>query len=206
MKGTFLVHALDDLAYGSEPFSPADPLYVAIHIATTLADDAAENDDTIATTDPVNVGMRLTIAPGTVNEETFEIDSIAGSGPYTVTLVGTLAHDHAQDDLVSFEPGPAGENLLEPSGDGYARVAIDNNLTTFNASASRVKSTAIQVTFADFTGNAGTATHIALLDDDPGGEMYEWFALATLVPLTVAANPVRLPAGNLSAEERTTNT
>jgi hypothetical protein len=61
-----------------------------------------------------------------------------------------------------------GTNLTEPVGNGYARVVIANNGTTWAAASAGVKANAIDIAFPTATGPWGTVIEWALLDQSSG--------------------------------------
>lgn len=77
------------------------------------------------------------------------LDHVLGGTTYTqvATVWFGLSTTVASDNL---------NNLNEPSGNGYARVARVNNSTTFGAAASGVKRNALDITFPEATGSWGT--------------------------------------------------
>lgn len=64
-----------------------------------------------------------------------------------------------------------GTGATEPSVGAYARVAADNNKTTFSVASNSVLKNNIQIQFAESTGNWGTITHIAIYDAATGGNI-----------------------------------
>lgn len=61
-------------------------------------------------------GDTITLAPGTANEETKTVTTVAGSGPFTINFSGTLAHTHASG--VKVEGGIKDSDL--PTMNGWA--------------------------------------------------------------------------------------
>lgn len=77
--------------------------------------------------------------------------------------------------LSSTRPGDDGSGITEPTGNGYARVTVANNLTTFAAAdpASRSKTNAATITFPTVTAvdtpdGWGELTHVVLFDHGTG--------------------------------------
>lgn len=68
------------------------------------------------------------------------------------------------------DPGETGSLAGEPSGNGYARVAIA--AATWDAAGGGVKSNGTAITFPEASGSWGTITHWAILDASTGGNMF----------------------------------
>jgi hypothetical protein len=99
--------------------------------------------------------------------------------------------------LSTTAPTNTGTNVTEPSGGGYARVAVTNNATNFPAAAGRSKSNGTVITFPVATASWGTISHFALYDAATGGAMRAWGALAT--PQAVASGATAdFPVGSLT--------
>jgi len=64
--------------------------------------------------------------------------------------------------LSTADPGEDASGLAEPSGNGYARVAMVNSSNAWSAAASGVKRNAIAVTFPTATGSWGSVSHFAI--------------------------------------------
>lgn len=68
-----------------------------------------------------------------------------------------------------------GTGKTEPSGNGYARVAIANNTTNWStattASTSEVIKNNVKVSFPESTGDWGICTHVFLADAATGGNI-----------------------------------
>lgn len=71
-----------------------------------------------------------------------------------------------------------GTGCTEPSGNGYARVGIDNNKTTFSVSSQGSLTNNIQIQFPESTGTWGTVTYIAIFDSEEGGNLLYFDSLA----------------------------
>ncbi len=70
-------------------------------------------------------------------------------------------------------PSADGTGVVEPTGNGYARVAVTRNTTNFPASTnSEIKNGAV-ITFPKATGNWGTVTHYAIFDALTGGNVLD---------------------------------
>lgn len=76
------------------------------------------------------------------------------------------------------EAGPG--SIIEPSGSGYARVGVSNNLTTWTASSGGAKSNAITLTFPAASGAWGTVVDFFLADVSGAGATQNYWAYGTL--------------------------
>lgn len=80
----------------------------------------------------------------------------------------------------------AGGNITEPSGNGYARVAVTNNSTNFPAASGGSKSNGTPITFPAATGAGwGTITDYFIADAAAEGNILAYTALTE--PQAVAA-------------------
>ena len=79
--------------------------------------------------------------------------------------------------LSTSDPGETGSLAGEPSGNGYARVAVANNTTNFPAAANGSKSNGVQITFPEATGAWGTITHFFIADAATAGNVIAYGAL-----------------------------
>lgn len=121
------------------------------------------------------------------------LDHVLGGGDYARPATVYLAASTA-------DPGESGSGLAEPSGNGYARVAITNNSTNFPAASGGVKSNGTLISFPAATGAWGTITHYALMDASSGGNMLYKFALAVSKAPT-SGDTLTVPVGQLSITE-----
>jgi len=82
--------------------------------------------------------------------------------------------------LSTTTPVDAGTNFTEPSGNGYARVAVTNNDTNWPAASGTTgtKANGTAITFPQSTGSWGTVTHWAIFDASTGGNMMDFSALS----------------------------
>jgi hypothetical protein len=69
-----------------------------------------------------------------------------------------------------------GSTIVEPTTGGYARIATSGKWDT--ASAGSISNSSI-ITSATATGDWGTITHVALVDNTSGGNVIAWGALNT---------------------------
>lgn len=83
-------------------------------------------------------------------------------------------------------PSNTGTNITEPSGAGYARVALTNNDTNFPDSGSdRIKANGTVITYPQPTGSWGTVAYFVFMTALTGGVMVAWGSLD--VPRTIGA-------------------
>lgn len=109
----------------------------------------------------------------------------------------TLMPDPVYIGLMTTAPSDDGTGVVEPIGNGYARVSVDNNLTEWPAAVSGSKSNANNVTFPSATGAWGTITHFGIFDAISGGNLLAYGALNT--PRNVLTSDVfRFLAGDLT--------
>ncbi len=81
--------------------------------------------------------------------------------------------------LSTAAPGDDGATAAEPPGaNGYARVAVTNNLTNFPAASAGAKSNGTAITFPTATGAWGTVTHALIYDAATAGNFLGAGALA----------------------------
>lgn len=99
------------------------------------------------------------------------LDHVFGGGDYArpATLYIGLSTTTIADD---------GTNITEPSGNGYARVAVTNNATNWPAASAGAKSNGTPITFPAATGSWGTITDFFISDADTGGNILAFGALA----------------------------
>ena len=90
------------------------------------------------------------------------LDHVFGNAAYSAPATLYVA-------LSTSDPLDSNSGLAEPAGNGYARVAVVNNLTNWPAAAGGLKSNGTAITFPLATGAWGTITHFAILDDPTAG-------------------------------------
>lgn len=64
--------------------------------------------------------------------------------------------------LSTADPLDTAAGLAEPSGNGYARVAVVNDTNWWRASAAGVKQNSAELTFPEASGSWGTLTHVGI--------------------------------------------
>lgn len=91
------------------------------------------------------------------------LNHVFGGTPFTVptTLYVGLSTTSINDTGV----------VTEPSGSGYARVAVANNTTNFPITSNGVKNNATIVTFPESIGNWGTITDFFIADASTAGNI-----------------------------------
>lgn len=90
-----------------------------------------------------------------------------------------------------------GTGATEPSGMGYARVAVTNNKTNFGAASAGALTNLTAITFPESSGDWGTITHIFIADNSTGGNILYFDQLAqsrivqsgTIVMFSGSPNP-----------------
>ena len=95
------------------------------------------------------------------------------------TLFGNIAYTPPDPIYVGLSSTPINEDgtgITEPVGMGYARVPLDNNLTTWNSATAgtlteSVKSNAINIDFPEATDIWGIMTHFFIAEDPSGGNI-----------------------------------
>jgi len=68
----------------------------------------------------------------------------------------------------------AGTITGEPSGNGYARVAVTNNTTNWPDAASGTKSNGTEIAFPQASGTWGSVGYFFLADDPTAGNLIAW--------------------------------
>lgn len=99
--------------------------------------------------------------------------------------------------LSTTTPTNTGTNVTEPSGNGYARVAVTNNTTNWPSASGRSKSNGAPFTFPTATGSWGTVTHFVLYDAATAGTFQGWCALTTSQAIVTDNTPV-FPSGAIT--------
>ena len=103
------------------------------------------------------------------------LDKLAGVPTPTGLLPATL-----YVGLLLANPNNDGTGVVEPAGNGYARVSRANNLTEWPAASGRIKTHANDIVFpAASGGNWGTITHVGIFDAASGGTLLAFGALNT---------------------------
>lgn len=112
--------------------------------------------------------------------------------------VATIAPAIYYHGLSTTEPASDGTNVTEPVGNGYARVAVTNNLTNFPAAALRSKSNGTVITFpAPTPGDWGVVEWVPLYDAATSGNFCGWGVLASPVTVTGGGSAPEIPVGGM---------
>jgi hypothetical protein len=98
------------------------------------------------------------------------LDHVFGGGNYTRPATLYIG-------LSTSDPGETGSTAGEPSGNGYARVAVVNNATNFPAASGGAKTNGTPIEFPEATGAWGTVTHFFIADNSTGGNVLGYGAL-----------------------------
>lgn len=186
--------------YGATNYTPPATWYFAFHFATTLTAGATATTNTISVNDPIAIGANIIVAPmfataTDLNAEQHVVQNISGSGPYTVTLVANLAHNHLTGAYVAFDPGDDCAQLLEHTGDNYSRASLVNNTTNFPAPSGAVTSSATQITWGTPSATWKLATHVVANDALSGGNAWDVGVLDSFQILDTGAPP-KIVIGN----------
>lgn len=101
--------------------------------------------------------------------------------------------------LMTAAPAANGSGVVEPVGNGYARMPVVNNVTNWPAASARTKTHAFDITFPTATGAGwGTVTHVGIFDALTAGNLRLYDALS--IPRLVAATDIyRFLAGGANA-------
>lgn len=78
----------------------------------------------------------------------------------------------------------AGGNITEPSGNGYARVAVTNNSTNFPAASGGAKANGTAITFPQASGSWGTVIDFFISDASSAGNIYGYGTLTVSKAVT----------------------
>lgn len=112
-------------------------------------------------------------------------------------LRGTTLPVPTHIGLLTADPGEAGSAASEPSGNGYARVALGAGSAFWSAASGGACGNAATTEFPAATGAWGTLTHFALFDAASGGNMIASDALAA--PKAIESGDIaRFAAGALT--------
>lgn len=98
-------------------------------------------------------------------------------GKQTLTVPSTL-----YIGLSTTAPNPDGTNFTEPSGGGYARVAVQNDSTYwYDATEDNpsIKANKLPILFPEATDDWGTVTHFGVFDADENGNLLDWAQLTS---------------------------
>lgn len=117
------------------------------------------------------------------------LDHVFGGAAYAApaTLYVGLSTAPIADD---------GTGIAEPSGSGYARVAVTNDLTKWPAAVGGAKSNGEAITFSQASGGWGTVTHAFVSDAASGGNVLAAGALAAS-RMVNTGDVVRFDAGEI---------
>ena len=102
-------------------------------------------------------------------------------------ILDTLIETNLWVGLSTADPGEDAATLAEPSGNGYARVAV--TAATWDAASGGSKDNGAAITFAEASGNWGTITHFCLFDAVSGGNMLASAELTGGVSVTTGKIP-----------------
>jgi len=182
--------------FGAVDYTPPATQYIFLHLCTVLT-AGASSGSTISVNDPIyNGAVTVVIDPDLVTEETFTVVSVSGSGPYTVTLDGTIAQTHLISAYVAFDLGPNGEGLLEP-GDTYARQAYTNDTSGYGAASAAQVQNSNEIIFPDPAGTWGKVSHSGVADAVSAGNVRSWGPVSPRTLVNLASGAAKIPAGSI---------
>jgi hypothetical protein len=92
-----------------------------------------------------------------------------------------------------------GSTITEPSGGGYARLAVTRDTTNWPDARPRVNG--VEFDFGTTTGSWGTLTYWALCSASTAGNII-WYGPLTESRVVGTGQPVKIPAGDLSLNIR----
>lgn len=122
----------------------------------------------------------------------FHLDAVYGSGtPATFYIAAVTV-------LPNFLT--TGSELAEPSGNGYARVAFDNDVTNWPPAADGLKSNGQPIIFPKATGPWGSIKYWAICDAATGGNIIRWGRMST--KLIANGTVLRFPVDQLTITAR----
>lgn len=99
--------------------------------------------------------------------------------------------------LSTTAPTNTGTNVTEPPGNGYTRVSLTNNSTSWPAASGRVKANGTLIQFPTATGDWGTVGWVALYGAATAGTFYGWSQL-TSTQSVVSGGALDVPIGALT--------
>lgn len=96
--------------------------------------------------------------------------------------------------LSTTAPTAVGENVTEPSGNGYARVMLGNYNQSYTQKMGNPANGAIEnaeiIYYPEATGSWGTITHFCIYDAQLGGNLLAYGALTTSIAPTANTIPI----------------
>lgn len=125
-KSNFLEDAILDHVLRNTAYTSPTDVFLAVHIATTLEAEAASAQAVISVNEEIadDTAVVVVIDPGGAGEETFNVLSRTGAGPWAVTLDGNLVNTQLINTKVKFDIDETGGTLNEPTGGAYARFTV----------------------------------------------------------------------------------
>jgi len=109
-------------------------------------------------------------------------------------ILDTLLEASLYAGVSTADPGRDGTTLAEPSGNSYARVAVDAD--DWDAAADGAKTTSSVITFPEASGAWGTITYFCIFDADEDGNLLAYGALTAGKTIT-SGQTLRFPAGDV---------
>lgn len=117
------------------------------------------------------------------------LDAYFGNQP--VDIAGTY-YVGLSDSGGGAAPTNTGGNVSEPSGGGYARVAVANNTTNWNTATGRATSNKTVIGFPTATDDWGDITHFVIYRSATGtsaADFVGWGALDTAITVVTGGTP-----------------
>jgi len=110
------------------------------------------------------------------------LDEVFGKTDYVAPTTLYLA-------LSTTTPTKANTNVTEPTGGGYSRYAITNNVTNFPAASGSSKANGAVFNFPEATGAWGTVTNWVVYDASTGGNLICFGNITTPKSIDVGDTP-----------------
>lgn len=113
------------------------------------------------------------------------LDHVFGVGAYTAATTLWIG-------LSTADPGDDAATLAEPSGNGYARVGLDNSGTSWTTAAAGVTRNGVEITFPEASGSWGTISHVAIwthVTSDGAAVLFATGALGTSKAVGIGDTP-----------------
>ena len=122
---------------------------------------------------------------------TYYLNLVAGNLMGTKTSPGIPSNYYI--GLSKTTPTAAGGNVSEPSGGGYARIAMSN----MSAPSSGVVKNSQEIAFAEATVSWGSITYVVVYDAATGGNLLMYSALPAAKNIT-SGDQARFKTGSLT--------
>lgn len=185
---------------GTNVTAPAS-VDIALHKATTLSASVAVGATSVSLPISPIVGTQIVIDCDGAQPETKTVDSVTGSGPYTVNFTGGLSFAHNSGAYVSFDPGEDLSKLNEVSGGAYARKTVSCNTTEWTAPSNHTAGRKIQnanaQSYPTATADWGVVTHGIVYNGSNGW----YYGALAVVRKVLTGDQFSIPANGLTLAE-----